>query len=508
MICTVVLGLLGLTSSPLAARHPHVLVGSLGSEQKLRSVIRPYGTVIRKVDGFLEVRPKHRGALLEHLKKAKVEFVFPDSATSVDRQSLPSVKEHIGYIKARAKLLGTGDKYKKTAGFYEALAYYLESRVGPDGKVDRDAIMRAVAQREKLPPAWIGSDTRAPSAAFNYVGPKNLDIPYVPYFGTPPLSGRVNGIAYAKSNPNVIYLATAGGGVWKSTDQGGNWSFKSNNWSFLHTTCVAVHPTNENIVLVGTGDYYGMFGEQTFGIMRSTNGGTSWTNVGGPEMATDVVTRIVFDPDNPNVVLALTNSPDGDIWRSTDGGVNWAHTNAPGGSWDDIDYGIRQGGVREFFAVSGNSEAGGNIYRSDDAGATWTQVGDATSTTQPIMDVACSKKTFGKVWVLHPGGDTIYRSSNSGGSWTNLNLTSEPTFPNAFGDDPRFNWGQARLFDQRRQHLERFGAHLSSECSASQRPALLHAASHQRIAGTDWGRRGCVPHSECAWGVHLDCVAE
>jgi len=432
------LGLLATSRS-----EPDLLIGSKHIvESKLREIVRPYGSVHGKSDGFLLVKPDNRLGVKSALAKAGVEYVFSQSAQGVNRQSLGSVKRHIDYIKARAQLNGTGPEVRKSGGFYEALAYYLEPRVGPDGTIDQDAIRRAVAQRDRLPMAWIGKNPRAPSGAFTFVGPKNLDIPKVNYYGVPPLSGRVNDVAYAPSNANVIYVASAGGGVWKSTDQGTNWTFKSNNWDYLHTTSVAVHPTNENLVLVGTGDYYGMFGEQTMGIMRSTNGGSSWTRVGTPEMQSDVVTRVVFNPDNPDIVIALTNSFDGDIWRSTDGGVTWSATNAPAGSWDDIDYGVRSNGTREFFAVSGNGDNGGNIYKSTNAGSTWQLVGDATSTGQNMLDVACSKQDFGKLWVLHPNSDTIYRSSNSGASWTNLNLTSEPTFPNALGDEPRYNWSQ------------------------------------------------------------------
>lgn len=428
----------------LAMGQGTLLIGSKQvSETDLRELVAPYGKILGKSDGFLKVRTQKRADLVATLRKARVEYIFNDSAAWVDRQSYPSVRTHIDYIKARAKLLGHGPGVRNSAGFYEALAYYLEPRVGLDGKIDQDAIMRAVEQRDRLPLAWMGRDPRAPSATFTYIGPKNLDIPKQIYYGTPPLSGRVNDAEYAPSNPNVIYVATAGGGVWKSTDQGTNWSFKSSGWDFLHTTSVAVHPTNENIVLVGTGDYYGMFGEQTMGIMRSTNGGSTWTQVGTGQMKADVVTRVVFNPDNPDIVLALTNSSDGDIWRSIDGGLTWTATNAPAGNWDDIDYGVRLGSTREFYAVGGDNEAGGRIYKSTNAGSSWTLVNDATSTSQGMLDVACSKKTYGKLWVLHPNNNTIFRSSNSGASWTNLNLTSEPTFPNALdGDNPLYNWGQ------------------------------------------------------------------
>lgn len=435
-------------AASMSVGQVNILVGSPDlKEDTVKQALGDKAQILGKNDGgFFIVRVKKAGdhaAVTQQLKDAKVEYIFDEAAQSVDRQSLPSLKRHIAYVKARHHVIKEGETTRKGAGFYEALAYYLETRVGPDGTIDQDIINRAIAQRDQLPPAWIGSDTKAPSGSFSYVGPKNLDIPYQRYYGIAPLSGRVNGIAWSKTNPNVIYLATAGGGVWKTTDQGTNWSFKSSGWKFLHTTGIAVDPTNENHVIVGTGDYYGFFGAQTFGLMRSTNGGSTWTNIGAAQFGNNIVTRVLFHPTIPNYVIALTAGATGDIWRSTDGGVTWAATDAPAGNWDDIDYGPVSGGVREFYAVGGNSSAGGRIYKSTNQGGNWTVVNDATTTSQTIMDVAVSKQTFGKVYVLHPNSNTMYRTTNGGSTWTNLNLTSAPGFPNALdASNPLYNWSQ------------------------------------------------------------------
>jgi len=425
----------------------NLLVGALGAtEASVQKAVGEQGQVLGKNDdGFYIVRltsDQNRGLAIQKLRKANFEFVFNESASRVDRHNVYSLRQHIQYVKARYKMQSTGPGYKTTPGFYAALEYYLSTRVGEDGTIDQDLIRRAIQQREGLPPAWMGNDTKAPSSTFSYVGPRSLDIPYQQYYGIAPLSGRVNGIAWSPSNVNVVYLATAGGGVWKTTDQGTNWSFRSSGWQFLHTTGIAVHPTNENIVLVGTGDAYGFFGAQTMGIMRSTNGGSSWVQVGAAQFGNNIVTRVMYHPDNSNIVLACTSGASGDIWRSTDGGITWAATSAPAGKWDDIDYGPLLGGVRQIWAVSGDGSAGGRIARSTDGGVNWTIVADATATAQTRLDVACSKNTFGKVYVIHPNSNTMYRSTNSGASWTNLNLSGSATFPNALGANSSYNWSQ------------------------------------------------------------------
>lgn len=434
-------------SASVSMAQSNLLAGSQGlTEESVRAAVGDMGKVLGKNDdGFVIVRltrDTDRGPVIQKLRKAGIEFVFDESVTQVNRHNLYSLRKHIDYVTARHKVQATGPGYRTTPGFYAALEYYLSTRVEEDGTIDQDKIRRAIEQREQLPPAWMGSDPKAPSSSFTYVGPKSLDIPYQQYYGTPPLAGRVNGIGWSKSNPNVVYLATAGGGVWRSADQGTNWSYRSSGWQFLHTTGIAVHPTNENIVLVGTGDAYGFFGAQTMGIMRSTNGGSTWTQVGAAQFGNNIVTRVMYHPDNSNIVLATTAGASGDIWRSTDGGITWAATNAPAGKWDDIDYGPLSGSTRQIWAVSGDGSAGGRIARSTDGGVNWTIVADATGTAQTRLDLACSKLTYGKVYVIHPNSNTMYRTTNSGTSWTNLNLSSSPTFPNALGTNASYNWSQ------------------------------------------------------------------
>ncbi len=434
-------------SASISLAQSNLLAGAQGAtEESVQAAVGDLGKVLGKnEDGFIIVRLTRdidRGPATQKLRKAGIEFVFDESATQVDRHNLYSLRKHINYVTARHKVQASGPGYRTTPGFYAALEYYLSTRVEEDGTIDQDKIMRAIQQREQLPPAWIGTDPKAPSASFSYVGPKSLAIPYQQYYGTAPLAGRVNGIGWSKSNPNVVYLATAGGGVWRSADQGANWSYRSAGWQFLHTTGIAVHPTNENIVMVGTGDAYGFFGAQTMGIKRSTNGGSTWSTVGAAQFGNNIVTRIMYHPDNSNIVLACTAGATGDIWRSTDGGLTWAATNAPAGKWDDIDYGPLSGSTRQIWAVSGDGSAGGRIARSTDGGLNWTIVADATGTAQTRLDLACSKITYGKVYVIHPNSNTMYRTTNSGSTWTNLNLSSSPTFPNALGTNSSYNWSQ------------------------------------------------------------------
>lgn len=391
-------------------------------------------------DGFHIVRLA-KGATKEKIGKVVGERnVHPIWATRVNLRSLPSLRAHMEYLRNRSRMIGIQGFEVERVDYYEALEYFMESRVGADGQMDYDAMQRAIRQRDQLPIAYIQGQGNAPNSNFAYVGPKNLDIPYQRYYGTPPLSGRINGVALDPGDSNTLYVATAGGGIWKTSNGGTNWSFLSSGWQSLATSSVAVSPSNSSVVLAATGDLRGGW-DVPFGIMRSTNGGLTWTNVGAAQFGSSTITRVVFHPDNGNIAFALTSGASGDVWRSTDGGVTWAATSCPAGSWDDIDFCPLSGGSRQIYVVGGGS-GGNKIYRSSNQGATWTVVTNPTATSQTLMDVACSKTTNGKLWVICPSSNTIYRSTNSGSTWTDLAPSAANGFPMALGANATYNWSQ------------------------------------------------------------------
>lgn len=388
------------------------------------------------------------------LKELGVDFVLPGDADRVDITSEPSVRRHVEYIKARHELTQKGGRREieereereksgieeeEGGDFYESLAYYLQMRVGPSGKIDRNMYQDGAKHRDQMPPSeWGDIGIESVGGVFKSIGPKNTSTPYNQYMSAGPISGRKNGVAYAKSNPSIIYVASAGGGVWKSTNGGSSFSALSDKWPFLNTNCVIVHPTNPNIVLVGTGDYYGHFSTNSFGVMRSTDGGVNWTNVGDSGMRSDVVSRMAYDPTNANIIVATCGKSGSDnsvIHRSTDGGITWTALNTPTGNWDDLD--VSTGGV--FYATGSLPGTSGGVYKSTDHGATWNPVANPAVNEQRSLDIACSKVSASIVYLLVPDDQKVYKSTTSGASWNEVT----GNFPNGTGQDPNYNWSQS-----------------------------------------------------------------
>lgn len=432
-----------------------LIIGEHGLDlQRAREITSPYGTVVRQdpsgffvVDLMAGVSP----ALARAGLQPRVKYVMPASALAPDTGSLTSVQQYLRFVNARYEVKTgfpasmareRGDKLGN--GFYRALEWFLITRSDSNGNWDPRWMYEATLHRDQMPPAtWPKvKGSLAPSGTFRYVGPKNLDIPYTTYYGKRPLSGRKSGIAYAPSDPSIIYTTSAGGGVWKSINGGASWTGLSDTWIGLNAECVAIDPTEPNTVYVGTGDYEG-FPILTFGIMKTSNGGANWTNIGQPNFGNSVVSKIVILPNSPNTLVVSTGrggggQSAGDIWRSTDGGASWTATNAPAANWEEVVLGASdEQGNRTLWAVGTHgSVAGGYLAKSTDGGATWTTVTPPyTGGTPSAVDIACSKIDPNTLYYLSTANNTIYKSTNAGVTWSNI-TGDFPTGSN------NYNWSQ------------------------------------------------------------------
>lgn len=274
------------------------------------------------------------------------------------------------------------------------------------------------------------------NSQWQYLGPTNLNIPYRIYYGQRPINGRVNAICYDPITPSTVYIGGAQGGVWKTTNGGVDWFPLSDTWPLLGVSSIAVHPTNTNIVLAGTGDYDG-FDVAGIGVMRSTDGGSTWTRVGASHFGTNCIKGLVFDPDNPNIVLAITGkSGTGRISRSTDAGQTWT-TIVSGGNWDSISYGPKPNALspRTYYATSPGATP--RLFSSTDQGATWAATAtNPFSGNQSTTGVAASKIFAGTVYAFASSSRNIYKSTDYGATWTSVIAG----FPNG---NNNYNWSQA-----------------------------------------------------------------
>jgi photosystem II stability/assembly factor-like uncharacterized protein len=140
--------------------------------------------------------------------------------------------------------------------------------------------------------------------------------------------GRVVDISVAGDSPQQIYIATGGGGVWKSVNEGTTWEPIFEHEGVGAIGAVAADPSNPDVVWVGTGEANPRnsvsWGD---GVYKSSDGGKTWKNLGLKD--TQHIGRIRIDPRNPDVVYVAAlghiwgPNKDRGVFKTTDGGLTW-----------------------------------------------------------------------------------------------------------------------------------------------------------------------------------------
>ena len=140
--------------------------------------------------------------------------------------------------------------------------------------------------------------------------------------------GRALSVTGIPSQPLVYYFGGAASGVWKTVDGGQVWKPMFDKQPVSSVGAIAVAPSDPNIVYAGTGEA-DIRGDNSYGdgIYKSIDAGKTWTNVGLRE--TQHIAKIVIDPQNPDIILvaalghAYGPNPERGVYRSTDAGKTW-----------------------------------------------------------------------------------------------------------------------------------------------------------------------------------------
>ncbi len=257
-------------------------------------------------------------------------------------------------------------------------------------------------------------------------------------------SGMIANMALHPTDPNTIYVAAAGGGVWKTTDGGATWASLFDNQLILPVGAVAVAPSAPNRVYAGSGcgdesSYFQNF--PGFGLAISSDAGATWRQ--SRTSPGNKFSELMVDPDNPDVILAAT---DRGVQRSTDGGDTWT-ASLPGNPIAARSL-SRANNKLVVFAGTWAEGTAGSIWKSTDGGATFAEKATGlpgTATTRARGEVSVAPSDVNRVYALFSGADNktldMIRSTDGGETWTALNImTKNPpveilgTQGNAFAD--------------------------------------------------------------------------
>jgi len=250
--------------------------------------------------------------------------------------------------------------------------------------------------------------------------------------------GRVSDVEGVPGDPNIVYVGTASGGVWKTTNGGTTWEPIFDQQPVSSIGDIALEPGNHDVVYVGTGES-NVRNSVSFGngVYKTTDGGNTWSFLGLKN--TKHISRIVINPHNPDKVYVGAlggafgpNSARG-VYVSRDGGQNWEKTLYKD-EWhgiSDMDINpknpnIIYAGLWRFIRKPWTFESGdkeGGVFRSVDGGRTWNKVTDGLPELVGRIGIKVAPSNTDVVYAMteSPEG-TLYRSEDGGKSFIRVSV--------------------------------------------------------------------------------------
>lgn len=279
---------------------------------------------------------------------------------------------------------------------YKRWEYFSKNRLDESGNLVSGSKLFEAHQNQ------LDKNTRSSAASsWEYIGSTS-----VPANGGG--AGRINTMEFDPQNPVIIWVGAANGGLWRSGNGGTTWTTNTDFLPNLSISDIAINPSNTNEVYVATGDNNGYEqglsfwgGTYSTGLLKSTNGGNSWTTTGLSLNTTDfnIIKKIVLFPNNPQILLVAHRNG---IERTSDGGTTWANVRPE----KVYDFKINPTNPNTVYAVGD-----GICLTSIDQGANWTT--SQIDSTWGKMSIAISPANPNKIYVLNDMGNLFVSTDNA-----------------------------------------------------------------------------------------------
>ncbi len=296
--------------------------------------------------------------------------------------------------------------------------------------------------------------------------------------------GRIVDFAVPLSQPYTFFVASASGGLWKTTNNGVTFTPVFDEQSVISIGDVAIAPSDPDIVWVGTGEASNARSAYSGdGVYKSTDGGATWTNMGLKD--SHHIGRIVVHPQDPDTVYVATMghlfsvNPERGLFKTTDGGTTWTKVLYINDQVGVIDVALDSEVPEIIYAAAYENqrlpwtfeEAGPEsaIYKSVDGGIHWLKLGGGlpggrigrigldvfagdtrivyatieNANPKPVDETAAKKSAASRRRQSQTMGGEIYRSEDKGASWTKMNTDKDN-----IGGSPGYYYGQIRIDPQ------------------------------------------------------------
>ncbi|MBM3443722.1 MAG: glycosyl hydrolase [Bacteroidetes bacterium] len=273
------------------------------------------------------------------------------------------------------------------------------------------------------------------------------------------MSGRISAIEGVNSeNGKTLYVGTAGGGVWKTTNAGA--SFKPIFDKYCQSIgAIAIDQKNPKIVYVGTGES-NMRNSVSIGdgLYKSTDAGSNWVKIGGLD-STEHISKVLIDPNNSSIVYAAAPGP---LWSDSKHRGLYKSTDA-GKTFEKILYVSEKAGCADLVIDPSNPSTlyastwefrrtpysfssggpGSAVWKSTDGGKTWKELTNGLP-AKPIGRTALAiapSAPNNLIAIVEAKQTRLYISADAGESWksqsASLNVVSRPFYFSTLVIDPK-----------------------------------------------------------------------
>ena len=442
-------------------------------------------------------------AAVAPLLLAAAVVLVGDAGEGADRPSVPLLVRAPDVV---------ADRIARKEGDPELRAHRKATMIGRDeywrlrlGEVPEGYLTRLRKEAARLPA--VGPEKDGGLGSWNWLGPGNV-------------GGRVRALVIDPANPQRMWLGGVSGGIWRSTNGGGWWTPVNDFMTNLAVSCMVMTPDRQYL-FAGTGEGFpGGFVYAGEGIFRSGDLGQTWQQMTIPN-ATDFqyINRLAVHPTVDGRLYAVTGN--GRLWRTDDDGASWTRTMFLGNNGYDVKITGQTADGTPWLMVGCRND----LFLSTDDGATFTSVVSGAVTSplptgagrvevafgtqagdDPVLYASISRNggelwrssDAGDTWTLRSTGSNIMVSSQNQGFYDNV-LWVEPGSPDRLvwgGIDlgTSFDGGQTLYLasDWRRYH-DGLSAH------ADQHAIVPHPDYSQSQRSIFFGNDGGVQNNEDIW---------
>ena len=235
--------------------------------------------------------------------------------------------------------------------------------------------------------------------------------------------GRINCMAFHTTNPNIFWVGTPAGGLWKTINGGTTWTTNTDYFPVLGISDIAIDPTNPNTMYVATGDgdlgclsslTGGSNGDtKSIGVLKSIDGGSTWsyTGLNWSVTSSKLIRRLIINPTNPNILIAAASDS---LYKTTDAGATW--TGVQKGYFMDAEFKPNDASIVYAATFGANAQ----IYRSVNTGTTWSSVKTLPGVYRINLAVSANNSNFVDAVTVNAeeGLEGLWYSNNSGASFS------------------------------------------------------------------------------------------